>query len=1255
MYLCGKNRIVMHTFRHFSRLCTFLFCAGLLCSGTVSALVPAQIPAQSPDRVQTGPVQGYVHESSTGYVWPEDSLVLRRLERWRDLKFGVLFHWGLYSIPGIVESWSICSEDVDWINRRRDLNYEDYKRWYWGLADSFRPAAFDPSRWAEIMEAAGMKYMIFTTKHHDGFCLFDSRLTDFTVANTPFGDNPRMDIARHVWDAFRKRDFMVGAYFSKPDWHSPYYWWDQYATPDRNVNYRIERHPERWEAFCRFTAGQIEELTTRYGDLDILWLDGGWVAPPRQDIGLDSIVARARLSQPGLLVVDRTIAGPNENYQTPERQIPEQQMRHPWESCIPLSNDWGWVPDAPYKSADRVIELLIEVVAKGGSLLLGVGPTADGRIEEPVVERLSAVGRWLETNGEAIYGSRPVDRYREGRMWFTGSKDGRTRYALYALPEGEELPDRLTWTGNLPRGRMILLQTGRPVRYRIEGDRVTVELPRRLRRESLVFSFTPEPDLRPEQQETAFVSGLIARMTLEEKAAQLCCLPGWEGYIREGDAVELTEYFSRALDPDAPVGAFWGVLRADPWTEKSLVTGLNPALSPRLLNEMQRRAVEETRLGIPLLFAEECVHGHMAIGTTVFPTGLLQASTWNPELLAETGRAVAQELRSQGAHLAFGPVLDVARELRWSRVEETLGEDPYLTAVLGSAAVLGMQGNPADRTAWSEGRGAPATLKHFAAYGVPRGGHNGNPADVGRRMLLDGLLPGFERAVRESAAAAVMTSYNSIDGIPCSANPWLTDTLLRRQWGFGGCVISDLYAVNGLVGARIAGDLTRAAALALRAGVDLDLGGQAYRRLPEAVRQGLVDEESVDRAVARVLRLKYRLGLFDHPYVPENRAAAVVHQPAHRELARELVRQGTVLLKNASRRTSEPVLPLSDTVRRIAVIGPNADRPYNQLGDYTAPQAPGKVSTVLDGLRTRFPDARIDHVRGCAVLDTTCTDLAAARAAAQAADVTVLVLGGSSARDFRTSYAETGAARTDDGTPPAEAESGEGLDRSSLRLTGDQEKLLEAVASAGRPLVVVYVQGRPLDMRRAAACADALLTVWYPGEAGGEALAEILAGDCEPGGRLPVSVPQDAGQLPVYAEQGVQRDYVDGPAAPLYPFGYGLGYTEFAYRNLSLEAVPEGIRVCFEVQNTGSRTGSDVPQVYVTDLEASVALPPLRLCAFEKIRLNPGESRILSLLVRREDLVYTGPDYRPVLEPGAFRVNVGASSADIRLSGTVSL
>lgn len=434
-------------------------------------------------------VQGFVHKRSAEYEWPTDPQVLDKLDKWQDQKFGVLFHWGLYTVPGIVESWSICSEDEEWIPRRTDMTYDQYKKWYYSLKDSLNPTRFNPEKWAEIMQDAGMKYMLFTTKHHDGFCTFDSKYTDFSIANGPFRNDPRKDLARYVFDAFRQKDFMIGCYFSKPDWHCEWFWNPYFATPNRRQNYKKERHPDWWKKYQAFTYNQLEELMTNYGRFDILWLDGGWVKG--EDIGLDRLLTTVRSStQPGLISVDRTIRGKNENYQTPERSIPETQLDHPWESCITLSNDWGWVPNAPYKSPAKVIGLLAEVTAKGGCLLLGVGPTAQGTIEEAVAERLHTVGEWLRANGKAIYNTRITPTYHDGNVWFTADKDGKTLYAIYALPDGENLPETIEWSGNIPTGKMKMLKGNKTIKYACKDGKVRIILPKGIQNEPVAFQFT---------------------------------------------------------------------------------------------------------------------------------------------------------------------------------------------------------------------------------------------------------------------------------------------------------------------------------------------------------------------------------------------------------------------------------------------------------------------------------------------------------------------------------------------------------------------------------------------------------------------------------------------------------------------------------------------------------------------------------------------------------------------------------------------
>ncbi len=431
--------------------------------------------------------ESYVHQQSEveGYVWPEDPQVLKKLATWQDQKFGVLMHWGLYSVPGVVESWSICPKS--WIVRERKPTYEEDKRWYWSQKDSLNPVKFNPDQWADVMKKAGMKYMIFTTKHHDGFCMFDSKYTDFSIAHGPFAKNPRMNIAKEVFGAYRKKGFMIGCYFSKPDWHCKWFWNPYYAVANRMNNYKRERHPEWWQNYRKFTQNQLRELTTDYGSLDILWLDGGWVTG--DEIGLDTILVDARKRNPGLISVDRTMKGRNENYQTPEQGIPAKQLNIPWESCITLSHAWGWTPNAKFKSPTKVIGLLSEIVAKGGCLALGIGPKVDGTLEPQVTKTLLAIGKWMGVNGKAIYATQNAVHYNDGKVWFTADKNGRTLYAIYALEDGEKLPKTLSWTTNKPIGKLILLQNGKAVKYQVKGDQVTVNIPTGLKTEPLAFAF----------------------------------------------------------------------------------------------------------------------------------------------------------------------------------------------------------------------------------------------------------------------------------------------------------------------------------------------------------------------------------------------------------------------------------------------------------------------------------------------------------------------------------------------------------------------------------------------------------------------------------------------------------------------------------------------------------------------------------------------------------------------------------------------
>ena len=423
------------------------------------------------------------------YVWPTDEAVLEKLDAWRDLKFGVLFHWGIYSVPGIVESWSLCSDDSPWHQRPEGTDYEDYKNWYFALNEAFYPRNFDPVGWAEIMADAGMKYMLFTSKHHDGFCMYYSKYTDYSIAKGPFRKHPQNNVGLHVAEAFRAQGFWTGWYFSMIDWHNEWFWHPSYAAGTAKQNYRKDRHPDWWKNYLDFAVNQMDELTTDYGQVDIMWLDAaGWVQGDEYD--LDGFLSGARERNPGMLCIERGVGGKNENYQTPELRIPETQLDYPWESCIMLTNYWSWHPVQSYKSSRTLLNMLIEIVAKGGSLVLGVGPTGDGEIEEEAVARLREIGLWLQSYGKAIYGTRNAEIYNDGNTWFTASKDGETLYAIYALEEGEVLPTEIEWTGNVPEGKIFEIKSGKSVKFEVLGERVKLTLPKGLADGPVAFEFS---------------------------------------------------------------------------------------------------------------------------------------------------------------------------------------------------------------------------------------------------------------------------------------------------------------------------------------------------------------------------------------------------------------------------------------------------------------------------------------------------------------------------------------------------------------------------------------------------------------------------------------------------------------------------------------------------------------------------------------------------------------------------------------------
>lgn len=728
---------------------------------------------------------------------------------------------------------------------------------------------------------------------------------------------------------------------------------------------------------------------------------------------------------------------------------------------------------------------------------------------------------------------------------------------------------------------------------------------------------------------------LIQRMTVDEKLGQLLCPLGWPMYDKvSADSVTISDKY-RDFIQNQHGGMLWAVFRADPWTRKTLENGLDPTLAAKAYNALQRYAMDSTRLGIPIILAEEAPHGHMAIGTTVFPTSIGLASTWDTELVEKVGETIGTELQAQGATIGYGPVIDLSREPRWSRVEETYGEDVHLTSQMAAAMVRG-----------TSSKGVISTLKHFVAYGVPEGGHNGNPSIIGERDLKENVLPTFKAAI-DAGALSVMTSYNSLDGIPTTCNKELLTGVLHDQWNFKGFVVSDLESIDGIqTSHRVASSRQEAGEMALEAGVDVDLGAHCYAQLKESVESGRVSMKVLDQAVQRVLVRKFEAGLFDHPYVDETAAAGLVRTPEHIEVAAQTAREGVILLENNG------ILPLKRDAR-IALIGPNADSQYNQLGDYTAPQAEDHVVTMLEGLQAKGADVR--YVKGCAVRDTRDSQIAQAVIATMLSDVAVVVVGGSSARDFKTKYIDTGAAVVDEKSV-SDMEAGEGFDRASLELLGLQNELLKAVKATGKPVVVVYVEGRPLDKNWASEKADALLTMWYPGGEGGTALSDVLFGDYNPAGRLPVSVPRNVGQLPVYYNKKTPRghDYVEMSADPLYPFGYGLSYTTFEYSGLTVSGTVPNVEVTVQVKNTGSRDGDEVVQLYVIDPLASTVRPRKQLRAFDRVFVKAGETVPVTLKLGSEAFSLVNAAGDTVIERGDFILEVGASSRDIRLKETIT-
>ncbi len=741
----------------------------------------------------------------------------------------------------------------------------------------------------------------------------------------------------------------------------------------------------------------------------------------------------------------------------------------------------------------------------------------------------------------------------------------------------------------------------------------------------------------------ARVEDLLKRMTLEEKVAQMQSI--WDAKRELFDSkLELDPNKMALKFPDG-IGQFARPSDAVGPVSPRLIPGRDLRGTIRLVNALQHYATEHTRLGIPIMFHEEGLHGYVAVGASSFPQAIALASSWDPALVRAVNVVTAREMRARGVTEGLTPVVDVARDPRWGRIEETFGEDPYLVGELGVAAVEGLQG---EGKAWDLGPGKVfATLKHLTGHGQPESGTNVGPAPYSERTLREFFFPPFEKIIARTGVSAVMPSYNEIDGVPSTANVWLLQKVLRGEWGFKGAVVSDYYAIEDLQRLHhIAATPEEAARLALKAGVDIDLPSPgAYATLTQQVRDGRVAMSSIDAAVRRLLTLKFRAGLFEHPFADAEQAQAVTDTKEARALALKAAQRSIVLLKN------DGVLPLTLTAGKtpvIAVIGPNAA--VARLGGYSG--EPPLTVSILDGIRAKVgARAKVVFAQGVKITvnDDWWADqvqladpqenhrlIDAAVAAARGADQIILAIGDTE-QTSREGWAPTHLG-----------------DRDSLDLVGQQQDLFDALRALGKPLVVVLINGRPASTVTIAAQANALLEGWYLGEQGGNAMADVLFGVVNPGGKLPVTIPRSVGQLPMFYnfKPSARRGYLFDTTAPLYPFGFGLSYTTFEIGAPALSSdhigVDGSVMVSVRVRNTGSRAGDETVQLYVHQLVASVTRPIKELKAFERISLAAGEAKTVTFTLTPEAFRMWNIDMRRVVEPGAFEVMTGPNSVDLK-------
>jgi beta-glucosidase len=741
------------------------------------------------------------------------------------------------------------------------------------------------------------------------------------------------------------------------------------------------------------------------------------------------------------------------------------------------------------------------------------------------------------------------------------------------------------------------------------------------------------------------VKDLLSRMTLEEKAAQMVCI--WRE--KSEKLVDAEGNFDHAKARKAFAN---GCAPGQVGRPSDAGNGKDARGMAELTNAIQKFFLEETRLGIPVIFHEECLHGHAAVGGTSFPQPIALGVTFNPELVESLFSATAAEARSRGAHQALTPVVDVAREPRWGRVEETYGEDPYLVSRLGIAAVRGFQGDAKFR----DKKHLIATLKHFVGHGQPESGMNCAPANVSMRVLRETFLFPFREVLKHAGALSVMASYNEIDGVPSHKNKWLLRDVLRKEWGFEGFLVSDYFAIWELGyrpethGHFVAKDKADSCAQAVRAGVNIELPDpDCYLHLAELVRKRVLKEKELDELIAPMLFSKFQMGLFDDPYVDAHEAERVVGCDAHRALALMAAHEAITLLKNEN-----GVAPLDlNKIKTIAVIGPNANRTL--LGGYSG--VPKHEVTVLEGIQEKVGKrAKVLYSEGCKITiggswnqdevvpsnpEEDRKGIAEAMEVAKKADVIVLAIGGNE----QTSREAWGLQHMGD--------------RADLNLIGRQEELVKAMLGTGKPVIVFLFNGRPLSINYVNENVPVIYECWYLGQETGRALADVLFGDYNPGGKLPISFPRSVGHLPVfynYKPSG-RRGYLFDEVSPLYAFGYGLSYTTFAMKNLRLTKKSirrdGSTRVLVDLTNTGKREGTEVVQLYIRDRVSSVTRPVKELKGFRKVRLQPGETITVALDITPDELAFYDENMKYVVEPGEFEIMVGNSSRDVDLQKVV--